>query len=193
MPTARDDALPEGMVEEAQAARERRAKALALWRQLRAGSLHPADTLTALRAIGKGRLIEAHEEVAAYLRADDSEERRAALMVLGLDFGLAEYAGTALDFLEHDPDPGCRLMGAAVLGALLADSKDATPLRALARLVRDEQEDAAIRAAAYSAMLALLDFNPRQQFDLATSRLSFPQDVDWELVERYLPERPDAE
>lgn len=184
------DMIPEDMVDEEEMQRERRAKALTQWQRLRAGTLDPSEVLGALRAIGKARLIEARGDVAPYLHAEDSEERRTALTVLGLDFGLAEYAATALDFLQHDPDVDCRLLGADVVGALRANSGETATLAALARVVRTEDEDPFVRKAAYSALLAVIAYDPRQQFTMATSRFHFPEDVDWALVDRYRPDAP---
>jgi hypothetical protein len=177
----------EGLVDEEAWWRERRAKALAQWQRLRRGTLRPADIVGALVAIGKGGLVEAREDVERFLRAEDSEDRRAALIVLGLDFGLSEYAATALDFLQHDQDVYCRLTAATVVGALARNTGDAEMLGALAQVVRSEREDSHVRKAAYAAIWAILAYEPRQQFAMATADFRFPEDVDWSLVDRYLP------
>ena len=154
---------------------------------IRKGTLHSPGLYAVLVDLGKYHILEARPDIEAFLTSEDSEERRAALRTLTVDFQLQEHWETARRFLENDPDDLCRITAASAFAALMADTHDSSTLRLLANMVHNEEEDETVRTAAYRAILSVLGRPKAEQFATSfSSRFNFPQDVKWELVDQYL-------
>jgi hypothetical protein len=104
-----------------------------------------------------------------------------------LHFTLQQHWETARQFLEQDPDSDCRRMGASSLGILRKNTQDSTTLRVLAPVVRNTAENPFVRQTAYRAMRGIIRYDPREPLGKPTPEFSFPEDVDWALVDSYLP------
>jgi HEAT repeat protein len=138
-----------------------------LLQELRQGKLSPDEIYNVLVDFGRMRFLEARPDVERLLHHEDQQVRYMALNVLTLDWHLKEYWKTALDVLEHDPDDDNRLRAATVLDALKKNTGDPLVLRALARVVRNENENEFVRKAAYHAMQSILhDPTPRERLVL---------------------------
>ena len=157
-----------------------------LLESLRRDALSPHEIYHAIQAFGEMNFQEARPEVERFLKSEDAELRFVALKVLTRYWHLAEHWQTARDVLEHDPDEECRFRAASALADLKRNTQDRFTLRVLAHVVRNEQENPIVREEAYAAMKAILDFDPREQFQIASRGLDWEKGVDWKMVDSYL-------
>ncbi len=154
---------------------------------LRRGALPPSETYHTIHQFGRAHFLEARPDVERFLTDDDPELRYIALEVLTTHWRLPEHWETARHFLEQDPFDGNRILGASALESLKQDTRDRPTLAVLARVVRNEQERRMVREAAYIAMQGIIHYDPRAQFNLSATGVNLAHDVDWALVDSYLP------
>ncbi len=152
--------------------------------KLEAGTLTESEAYSTLHELGRAHLVEARPVVERYLHNDDPELRKIALEVLTRHWRLQDHWQTARQFLEHDPDIECRMMGAAALDVLKRNTRDRATLEVLARVVRDERERPLVREAAYAAMQAVLHYEPKQQLTMASRGVDLNA-IDWTVVNAY--------
>jgi HEAT repeat protein len=158
-----------------------RAKMLEL---LRAQKYHSNDIPTVIEEFGDTHYWEAVPEMKKLLLHEDFNVRYSALEVLTLNFRLPELWESARDFLEHDPDSNCRMLGASCLERLKRSTGDEQTLAVLARVVGNEDERKIVRKAAYLAMRGVIAYDyDEQDTDILTFDLE--KDVDWDLVRKY--------
>ncbi len=150
--------------------------------ELRQGKLSPDEIYHTVASFGRMRFLEARPEVEQLLSHQDAEIRYIALNVLAFDWQLVEHWKTALEVLEHDQEDDNRLQAANVLGMFKMNTRDQLVLRALARVVSNEDDDLFVRKAAYHAMQDVLHA-PEPRVHLENTRKPFDpaKDVDWEL------------
>lgn len=155
-------------------------------KDLRQGNLKGREVYRAVQTFGEQRYLEARPEVEALLSSDDAELRFVALKVLTRYWHLAEHWETARQVLLYDPESECRFRAAEDIGALKRNTQDTQTLTALAEVVCNEQEEnLVVREAAYAAMLAVLQYDPREQLHIAAHGVDFTTEVDWKMVKQY--------
>lgn len=153
---------------------------------IRRGTLPKREIYRTIQVFGEMDFQEARPEVERFLQSEEPELRFVALKVLTRYWRLPQHWQTARDVLEHDPDEECRFRAASDLGSLKMNTKDKETLSVLAQVVRNEREKPVVREAAYTAMKAILHYDPREQLHLAAHNLDLEKDVDWKLVDSYL-------
>lgn len=89
----------------------------------------------AVHEFGRAGFLEARPDVERLLTSDDPELRYITLETLTRHRRLTEHYATAQQFLEHDPDTFCRMMGASALEGLQRNMQDRQTLGILARVV----------------------------------------------------------
>jgi len=162
-----------------------REELLRLLTALRQATMSDQEAYRAIQTFGEMNFQEARPEVEKFLKSEDAELRFVALKVLTSYWHLEEHWVTAWNVLEHDPDEDCRFRAAIALGALKRNTQDSSTLSVLARVVRNEHEKHVVREAAYAAMKEVLQYVPREQFNMATHGLDFEKDIDWDMVNKY--------
>lgn len=153
---------------------------------LRGEAAAGSERYHAMHELGRGNVIAAKDDIAAYLESPDPSLRRVALEVLTHHFWLDTYWETARKFLEQDVDELCRCMGASSIATLRQNSQDRTSLALLASVVMNELEDPLVRKVAYRAMRAVVHYDPWEQIGITSGRFQFETDVDWTFVRSYL-------
>lgn len=162
-----------------------RKELLRLLTAIREATMSHREIYHAIQTFGEMNFQEARPEVEMFLKSEDAELRFVALKVLTSYWRLEEHWTTACDVLEHDPDEDCRFRAASALGALKRNTQDSSTLSVLAQVVRNKREKRVVREAAYAAMKEVLQFEPLEQFKMATHGLDLEKDVDWNMVNRY--------
>lgn len=160
---------------------------------LRSGALHGRQIYRAVQVFGEQHYQAALPEVEALLQSDDFELRFVALKVLTRYWHLAEYWDTAYQVMVHDSEVECRFRAANDLGGLKANTQDIRTLHVLAQAVCNEQEEFAVRTAAYAAMLEVLHgYNTHEQLHIVGRTFDLATEVDWNLVKSYCEQKSDA-
>jgi HEAT repeats len=157
-------------------------------RDLHAGRV-PQDQLHhVIHELGRARAVGARPVVERFLQSEDADLPWVALEVLTRHFRLQDHLPTARQVLLQDKDEHCRMGGADALGSLLKNTGDVDALRLLAGVVRNDEENAFVRLAAYAAMFAIIQYDGRQQLEFSRPRSFREIDrlVDWNLVDAYL-------
>lgn len=154
---------------------------------LRHDVIPPGALYSTIHDLGREQVMEAVPDIERFLTSDDPQLRYVALEVLTLHFKLQQHWETARRFLEQDEDSDCRRMGASALGILRKNTRDTDTLRILAPVVRNAAENLFVRQTAYRAMRSVIQYNPREPLGKPSAEFNFPQDVDWALVDSYLP------
>ncbi len=153
---------------------------------LRQGKLSSPEMYHAIHEFGRAGFEAARPDIERLLTSDDPELRYIALETLTRHFRLAEHYETAKQFLEHDPDVDCRMMGASALKGFKRNTHDRRTLGILARVVRNDKETPIVRKAAYAAMLGVRHYNMQEQLRYVTKRIDLEHEVDWAMVDSYL-------
>ena len=129
--------------------------------------------------------MDALPEIKKYLISTDERLRYITLHVLTQHYQLPDYARVAIEMMKSDPDEECRLMAISGLLSLRRGTADPYALKALASLVRDENEDKFVRERAYRAMRGVFSYDMDEQLQLSVEPLDLAQDVDWNFVDSY--------
>ena len=148
--------------------------------------LYPSAKVAFVASLAKAHYTPAIPTIASLLRHEDSSLRSEALKALLRYFKLPEYWEAAQRFMLEDPDPGCRILGATLLGNIEEDTRDSRTLATLASVVRDEMQDPLLRGQAYSAMRDVLKYDAREQWNLTAKSIDEIADVDWAWVDSCL-------
>jgi hypothetical protein len=152
--------------------------------------LHRLDDRALYKAIyqfGRQGFVQARPTVETFLTHENPDLRYIALEVLTRHWHLEQHWETARRFLEQDDDTQCRMMGASALAVLRRNSQDTRTLQVLARVVRDNSEKVGVREATYAAMREIIQYDPREQLRLSGRDLDLERDIDWNMVDSYLP------
>jgi hypothetical protein len=158
----------------------------ALLEDLRNGRIAESDLYHTIHEFGRENFTKAREDIEPFLTHADPSLRAITLEVLAGHWGLIEYCEKAWQVLETDTDEECRFRAASIIGAWKRNSQDRKSLSRLARIVKNSQETAIVRESAYAAMKAIVQYNPREQFAIASRKFNFEQDIDWKFVDSYL-------
>jgi hypothetical protein len=152
---------------------------------LRQGKLEGREVYRAVQDFGENNFQAARSEVEALLESDVPDLRFVALKVLTRYWRLMEHWETACAVLLHDPEVECRFRAASDLGSLMMNTQDTRTLKVLAQVVCNEQEEDVVREEAYAAMKAILQYDPHEQFHIASRSFDLAKEADWEMVKRY--------
>lgn len=153
---------------------------------LRANTLPDDEIYQTIQAFGELNFQEARPEVERFLKSDEPRLRHVALKVLTRYWHLEEHWQTAREVLEHDISSECRFRAANNLADLRRNTQDRTTLEVLAKVVCNEEENQVVREVAYAAMKAILHYDPREQFRIASEDIDLEKEVDWDMVHSYL-------
>lgn len=167
--------------EEAQA----RAEVEADLAMLHRGETPKKGLFDTIHNFGEERFMDALPEIKKYIISTDERLRYIALHVLTYHYQLPDYARVAMDMMKNDPDRECRIMAINGLLSLRRNSADPYALKALAALARDENEDAFVREAAYTAMRGIVSYDKNEQLRFSLEPLDLARDVDWNFVDSY--------
>lgn len=154
---------------------------------LRKGDLSSRKTYHAIQTLGRMNFREARPDIEKFLTNSEPELRMVALKVLTRYWHLPEHWSTALRFLESDPDVECRMRGATALGDLKVNTSDPETLKELAKFVKNEHEEELVRETAYAAIRSIIHNDPREQLHLAAHRIDLTKEVDWNMINTYVP------
>lgn len=152
---------------------------------LRAPSASMDSVYHSIHELGRARYYPARRDIERLLTNEDPELRWVALEVLTRHLQLLEHLQAAMEFLKSEPDEDNRMRGALGILDLLRGTGDADGLRALARVVRDPNEDIHVRQASYRAMRGIFRYDPAEQSELSRRDLNFDTDIDWGFVDAY--------
>lgn len=160
---------------------------------LQQGKLQGREIYRAVQLFGENHFLKARPEVEALLQSDAPDLRSVALKVLTRYWRLSEHWNTARFVLLHDPDEECRFRAAHDLGSLMMNTRDQRTLELLAQVICNRQEEPVVRESAYTALLSVLHYDPREQFGIVTHSFDFEdldKIIDWQLVRRYYSQPP---
>jgi HEAT repeat protein len=160
------------------------AKLAKMLNAIRANEYRPDEIRAAIEEFGDAHYWEAVPEMKKLLTHEDSDVRYSALEVLTLNFRLPELWESAREFLEHDPDSNCRMLGASCLQVLKRNTGDERTLAVLAQVVSKEDERKLVRKAAYLAMRGVIAYDRKEQ-RTGLRTFDLEKDVDWDLVRKY--------
>ena len=152
---------------------------------LHRGEIPRKGLFDTIHNFGEERFMDALPEIKIYLTSTDERLRYIALHVLTQHYQLPDYARVAINMMKSDPDEECRLMAISGLLSLRRGTADPYALKALASLVRDENEDKFVRERAYRAMRGIISYDMDEQLRLSVEPFDLAQDVDWHLVDSY--------
>lgn len=167
--------------EEAQA----RAEVEADLATLRRGEIPKKGLFDTIHNFGEERFMDALPEIKKYIISTDERLRYIALHVLTYHYQLPDYARVAMDMMKNDPDKDCRIMAINGLLSLRRGTTDPYALKALAALVREENEDEFIRERAYKAMRGIVSYDMDEQLRFSVEPFDLARDVDWNFVDSY--------
>ena len=140
------------------------------------------------------QLLNEGSFVTSWLESSDPQQRVAALCALSEYWDPSLRKGFMPWFerlAKEDINPEVRLTAISALGAMHSGTSDLPIMNLLARFVSDSEEEEEIRKAAYLAMLAI--GNTEGVLLPSYFGFTFPNDVNWELVDSYLPSGPSVE
>lgn len=152
---------------------------------LRRGEIPRKGIFDAIHNFGEEHFMDALPEIKKYINSTDERLRYIALHVLTQHYQLPEYARVAIEMMKSDSDEECRLMAISGLLSLQRGTSDPHALKALAALVRDENEDKFIRERAYRAMRGITSYDKDEQLRLSIEPFDLTRDIDWNFVDSY--------
>lgn len=138
-------------------------------------------------------MVESRAKAVEFLSDPRPAHRSAALAMLMYEWKAAQDA----DFRKlcealalYDPSDDVRQLALIDLGSCYEDTSDPRVGKLLAQIVVDSTLSDKIRAAAYSSLFALCGKRD-ENIDLFMN-FQFSRDVDWQMVEQFLTDRPPA-
>jgi hypothetical protein len=135
------------------------------------------------------RMLESPDTTARYLEHSDPKLRRVALSILTSHWQPTASAARECERLElQDPDPEVRKTARSCLISSYSKLHDPRLAQVFARIVKDESESPDSRISAYESLFQLLGLPPDRWpgMRMRLGELSFPEDVDWDMVENCL-------
>lgn len=124
---------------------------------------------------GGSRYLLSKEAILAGLSDSDPLVRGACIDVLAIEWQLEEVGPKLVEMMEHDEQDFVRMSAAQGLGIIRFH--DAIPF--LKRIILDSNEDDALQAMAYEALLLILGKN---DYDALERGVDEPTVIDWQLV-----------
>jgi len=124
---------------------------------------------------GASRYLLAKEAILAGLSDSDPLVRDACIDVLAIEWELEEVGPKLMEIMEGDEQDFVRMRAAQGLGIIRFH--EAIPL--LKRIILDSDEDDALQAMAYEALLLILG---KEDYDALERGVDEPTVIDWELV-----------
>ena len=130
---------------------------------------------------------------AMYVEHPAPNLRRAAIGVL-YRYWRSDYdiRTVCMRLIVGDRDTDVRVEAEETLAAVCAGTNDAEAGRFLARIVRDASEPVKVRQRAYLALFFVRPMPVRRMLDVASREFRFPEDVDWDFVNSFIPDESET-
>ncbi len=135
------------------------------------------------------QMIESRASAESYLVHPDPQLRRAALFALKNEWGPDEALSRACEkLIFEDADSQVRALALTCLAGCYMHTDDRRIGELIARLVYDVSTPREVRWAAYRSLFHIRGM-PHEAFArVASPAFRFPEEVDWKLVQSFLPE-----